>query len=212
MPFNPYFCFPLLYIKVIDFIHGKVEELNPAFVVLASGGVGYGLHISLQTFEVLRSQTEVKLFAHPIIREDEHLLFGFADRAERAMFRHLISVSGIGANTARLILSSLGTKDVFQAIISGNLALIRSIKGIGDKTAQRILLDLQDRLKKEAGVFAGPASTTLSAHHANSDEAAAALTMLGFNRTAVEKALARITQQNPNLEVEELVKQSLKIL
>jgi Holliday junction DNA helicase RuvA len=194
-----------------DYISGKVSELNPAFVVVDNNGLGYMINISLTTYNEVskRSKDEVaKLYVYEAIREDAHVLFGFATKHERELFMMLISVSGVGPNTARMILSSLTPGDLEQCIASGNVGQLKSVKGIGGKTAQRILVDLKDKIKV--------ASDTLldnnSAPNAVYDEALAALIMLGFTQQMSQKALKKLLKENPSITVEEAIKKSLKMM
>lgn len=188
---------------------GKVSELAPTHVVIDTNGVGYLIHISLNTFSKIRALGEhVRLFVHLIVREDALLLYGFAEEAERQLFRHLISVSGVGPNTARMILSSLNPSDIYEAIVQKNTSLLQSIKGIGAKSAQRIIVELQDKLAKEnlvADFFPG-------AHNTNRQEALSALIVLGFSKMHIEKALDKIMNEDPNLSAEDMIRKALKVL
>ena len=194
-----------------DYISGKISELNPAFVVIDNHGLGYMINISLTTYnEVSKFAKDVtaKLYVFEAIREDAHVLFGFASKHERELFLMLISVSGVGPNTARMILSSLSPSDLEQCIASGNVGMLKSVKGIGGKTAQRILVDLKDKIKV--------ASDTLldsnSAPSALYDEALAALVMLGFTQQMSQKALKKLFKENPSITVEEAIKKALKMM
>ncbi|MBK3519446.1 Holliday junction branch migration protein RuvA [Carboxylicivirga marina] len=191
-----------------EYISGKVAESSPAHVVIDVNGIGYLLHISLNTFSRLEGKNEAQLFIHENIREDAFALFGFADPSERELFRHLISVSGIGANTARMMLSSLTPEELKGAILTDNVNVIKGVKGIGDKTAQRVIVDLKDKLGKEQvdqKIFASQDNTIR-------DEALSALVMLGFAKTSAQKAVDKIFNQSPSIKVEELIKQALKIM
>ena len=191
-----------------EYIKARLVELNPAYAIMDTGGLAYFIHISLNTYSVLQEGNEYKIFIHQVIREDANLLFGFAEKPERELFRLLITVSGIGANTARMMLSSLTTNDIKQAILSGNVSLLQSIKGIGLKTAQRVIIDLKDKIGKsvsDTDIF-GPESNT------KRDEALSALVMLGFNKPAVEKILEKIFREKTDLSVEQIIKLSLKQL
>jgi len=190
-----------------DYFNGKLTELTPTYAVVETGGVGYLLHISLHTYSQLSLHNSVLLYAHLVVREDAHVLFGFSEKAERELFRHLITVSGIGANTARMMLSSLSPLELTEAIIGGNVVVLKGIKGIGIKTAQRVILDLKDKLAK--GTEASTVSI-LTEIAVNREEAVAALIMLGFAKNAVEKTVDAILKKEKNLSVEELVKISLK--
>jgi holliday junction DNA helicase RuvA len=191
-----------------EFIKSKVAELNPAFAIMDTGNVAYIVHISLNTYSLLKEGNEHVLYIHQVIREDAHLLFGFADKQERELFRMLITVSGIGANTARMMLSSLSVLDLKNAILTGNVAILQGIKGIGAKTAQRIIIDLKDKISKtgsETDIFATGGNT-------KREEALSALIMLGFNKASIEKILEKIFRENTNLSVEQIIKLSLKQL
>lgn len=190
------------------FISGKVTEKTPAFVVIDNHGIGYFINITLNTFTAIGEKEEVRLYTHTQILEDAHNLFGFYSQKERDLFELLISVSGVGCNTARLILSSLTVSELSNAIANDDAKTIQSVKGIGTKTAQRIVIDLKDKLKKidvQTEIFSVPNNTIRA-------EALSALTILGFNKTAIEKALDKILKQNPDASVEALIKEALKIL
>jgi Holliday junction DNA helicase RuvA len=194
---------------MFDFIEGHLVEISPTHAVISANGVGYMLHISLYTFEKLRGQKEAKLKAHLVVREDSHTLYGFADDAERQMFRHLIGVSGIGSATARMILSSLSEKELVQAIIQSNVALLKSIKGIGPKAAERMVLELRDKVGK--GVTGGLMMPT--GVNTAVQEALDALMALGFARSATEKVLMKVSHDSgPQASTEELIKNCLKLL
>jgi holliday junction DNA helicase RuvA len=193
---------------MIEHIRGTIMALNPARLVLETGGIGYFINISVNTFSRLEGKKEELILIHEVIREDTHQLFGFADHEERDVFRALISVSGVGANTARMMLSSLKPHDIEIAIIEADVNLLKSVKGIGLKTAQRIIVDLKDKLGKTAttGEIFGSADNTLR------EEALSALVMLGFVKSAVIKALDKIIREEKNLTVEDLIKRALKNL
>lgn len=191
---------------------GKVASINPTSVVIDCQGVGYELHISLYTFAQLKDKAEAKVFAHLVVKEDGHTLYGFGDEAERHLFRQLISVQGIGSSTARMILSSVPPAELMSAIIQGNVALLKSVKGVGPKSAQRIVLELQDKLQKqdmEAGY-----SLSFASGNQHKAEAIDALVMLGFSKSAVEKAVSKIleTSESSDFQVEEIIKRALKTL
>ncbi|TSA30435.1 MAG: Holliday junction branch migration protein RuvA [Bacteroidetes bacterium] len=191
-----------------DYIKGKLTERNPAFAVIEANGVGYLLNISLHTYTQLREE-HCRLFVHLVVREDALILFGFADREERELFRQLISVSGVGANTARLILSSLSPGEVIQAIGTANVPLLQKIKGIGAKTAQRIVVDLKDKVAK--GLVSHEKLGFL--HNTNQEEALSGLIILGFPKMLAEKTLSKIIQkEGTDVSVEELIKLALKML
>lgn len=193
---------------MIDYITGTVTELNPAFAVVECNGIGYGINISLNTFSALEKDTSCRILIHEAIREDAHLLYGFATADERDLFRQLITVSGVGAGTARMMLSSVTPSDLREAIISGNVAILKGVKGIGLKTAQRIIVDLKDKIGKHAG--AGEI-LTFSDNTAR-EEALSALVMLGFARSSVLKVIDNILRENKKLQVEEIVRKALKLL
>jgi len=193
---------------MFEYIQGRLVELNPAYAIIEAGNIGYFIHISLYTYTKLTKSTEAKLFIHQVIRDDAHLFFGFADKHEREMFLMLISVTGIGANTARMILSSLSSTEIEQAIFEGNVALLKSIKGIGTKSAQRVIVDLKDKIGKTAEIdeiFATESNTLR-------EESLSALVMLGFSKASVQKVLDQILQQENEITVEELIKKALKKL
>ncbi|MGE4287921.1 MAG: Holliday junction branch migration protein RuvA [Salinivirgaceae bacterium] len=189
-----------------EYIQGTIAELTPATVVIDNQGVGYHIQISLNTYSALSGREQAVVFVHQVVRDDAHLLYGFFNKSEREIFRQLISVSGIGSNTARMILSSLSPDEIKEAILSGNVKLLNNIKGVGAKTAQRIIVDLKDKVGKSdlKGEFFQTQSNT------NREEALSALVMLGFVKSSVEKILDKLLQTNPNASVEELVKQALK--
>jgi Holliday junction DNA helicase RuvA len=177
-------------------------------VVVDCKGVGYNINISLFTFSKLQPETEQKIFIHHVVREDTELLFGFFEKKEREVFRLLISVSGVGANTARMMLSSLSPDEIQKAILSNDINLLKSIKGIGLKTAQRVILDLRDKLDKD-GDFQ---EIFISQNNTIKSESLSALIMLGFQKSNVEKVLTKILAEESNLAVEEVVKKALKLL
>lgn len=189
-----------------DYITGKIVTLTPTYLVLDNQGIGYFIHITLNTYGQMQPDTVVRLYIHQHIREDAHLLFGFKQEKEREVFRLLLSVSGIGANTARMILSALSPDELMQAIASEQVALLQGVKGIGAKTAQRLVVELKDKIARVL-----PQNLPL-ANNTFADEALSALVMLGFPKQQVEKALREIVRQHPQLSVEELVKMALKVL
>ena len=193
---------------MIDYIKGTLTQLNPTFITLESGGIGYFINISLHTYSRLEGIAEAKILVHEVIREDAHQLFGFADHTERDIFRHLISVTGVGANTARMMLSSVSPEEIEKAILSSDVNLLKSVKGIGLKTAQRIIVDLKDKLGKQAG----SAEIFAFADNTRREEALSALVMLGFAKSAVSKVLDKIVREEKNLTVEDLIKRALKNL
>lgn len=193
---------------MITHIQGKLVEKNPTDVVIDCNGVGYMLNISLHTFSQIPDQEHLKLYTHLQVKEDSHTLFGFSSLAEREIFRLLISVSGVGASTARTMLSSLTPKQVREGIAVGDVALIQSIKGIGAKTAQRVILDLKDKILKVYDIdeLSTPKSNT------NKDEALSALDVLGFNKKQSERVVDKIISNQPDATVEVIIKQALKNL
>ena len=193
---------------MINYITGTITELSPAYVIVETAGIGYFINISINTYSKLENKTSCRIFVHEVIREDTRQLFGFADVQERNIFRHLISVSGIGANTARMILSSLTPADLTKAINEANVNLLKGIKGIGIKTAQRIIVDLKDKVGKQASA----AEILIGEDNTKREEALSALVMLGFARNAVMKVLDRLISEDKNLTVEELIKRALKNL
>ena len=197
---------------MIDYIKGELAELNPAEAVVEACGVGYAMGISLNTYSAIESQKQVKLYVYEAIREDAHQLFGFATKKERELFMLLISVSGIGANTARMVLSSMSPNELCQCISTGNERMIKSIKGIGLKTAQRIIVDLRDKIVSLGIVAEIPAggSMTQPVNNKVKDEAVSALTMLGFSPAPSAKTVMAILEKMPDAPVEEVVKRALK--
>lgn len=191
-----------------EFIEGTLIEKNPACCIIETGGIGYFIQITLTTFSQLGTQTHVKLYLHQVVREDAHLLFGFHSRQEREMFRMLLSVSGVGANTARMMLSSLTSDEIQQAILTGNVSLLQSIKGIGGKTAQRVILDLRDKISKEkvTGELFPSKGNRLN------EEALSALVILGFNKGEADKVIGKILLAEKSLSLEDLIKKALKQL
>lgn len=189
---------------MIEYLEGSIAEKTPTYTVIDVGGVGYYLHISLNTFSSLSASSRVKIYVHQVIREDAHLLFGFSSTDERTVFRNLLSVSGVGPNTARMILSSLTHSEVLLAISQGNVGAFRKIKGIGEKTAQRILVDLAGKMGKSTESTSGFAASPVRS------EALSALLILGFDKGAIEKTLDKLMTENNNLTVEQLIKSALK--
>ena len=190
------------------YITGKVAEKSPTYVVLDNQGIGYYINITLNTFTAIGEKEDVRLFTHEQILEDAHNLFGFFTAKERDLFELLISVSGVGCNTARLILSSLTVSELSNAIASDDVKTIQAVKGIGAKTAQRIVIDLKDKLKKNDF----PTEIFTMADNTIKTEALSALTILGFGKAAVDKALDRLLKQMPDANVETLIKEALKVL
>lgn len=191
-----------------DYLRGEIAEIAPTYAVIDCGGVGYYVNISLNTYTDIQNLREAKLFVYEAIREDAYTLFGFRDKQEREMFELLISVSGVGPNTARMILSSLTVDDLMSVIASGNSGMLKSVKGIGAKTAQRIIVDLKDKVTGVGGAAAVAEQGSGEAY----DEAVAALIMLGFTRAAVQKTVGKLLREQPTLKVEEIIKMALKLL
>ena len=193
---------------MIDYITGKVTGLNPACVVVECNGIGYNLNISLNTYAALDKAVTCKILVHEAIREDAYLLYGFSEAEERDLFRQLISVSGVGASTARIMLSSFKPADLRRAIADADVNLIKSVKGIGLKTAQRIIVDLKDKVEKHA------VSGEIIAFSDNTarEESLSALVMLGYARNSATKVIDNLLKENRNLQVEEIVRRALKLL
>ncbi len=193
---------------MIDYIKGEIAELTPASVTLEAYGIGYSINISINTYTSLSEQKSAKVYVYEAIREDAYQLFGFFTTQERGLFMHLISVSGIGPGTARVMLSSMNPQELASVITSGNVDMLKTVKGIGMKTAQRIIVDLKDKVKIEGAsqseVFA-PVSVS-------GEEAIAALVMLGFPQQASQKVVNKILKDKPNSRVEEIIKAALKLL
>ena len=199
---------------MIDYIKGELTELTPAIAVVEAAGVGYSMNISLNTFTAIQGKKEVKLYVHEAIREDAHVLFGFAAKKEREMFLLLITVSGVGPNTARMVLSSMSPAELCNSISTGNERMIKTIKGIGLKTAQRIIVDLRDKIVTLGITQEIPAGGSIEQPVNNQvkDEAVSALTMLGFSPAPSQKVVVKILQDNPAMPVELVVKMALKMI
>jgi holliday junction DNA helicase RuvA len=197
---------------MIAYLNGKIAQKDAAFIVMDVGGVGYEVKISLQTYAALPNPGEAaKVFTYQQIREDAHVLYGFAEPDEKTLFMDLISVSGVGAATALVMLSSLSAPEIKQAIASENLKVIQTIKGIGAKTAQRILIDLKDKMKKEGVPLVASASTVAGANSKARSEALAALIMLGIPKPAAEKSVDTIIKrEGEDISVEQLIKLALR--
>ena len=193
---------------MIAHIQGKLVEKIPTEVVIDCGGVGYHINISLHTYSLLPTADFIKLYTYVQIKEDAHTLFGFMEKTEREIFKMLLSVSGIGASIARTMLSSLEPKQVIQAIASGDVATIQSIKGIGVKTAQRVIIELKDKVLKLYDLE----EVSFVQNNTNKDEALSALEVLGFVRKAAEKVVEKIAREHPEATVEFIIKQALKNL
>lgn len=200
---------------MIEYVKGAIAELTPATAVVDCHGVGYGLNISLNTFSALQGKQEAKLYVYEAIREDAYVLYGFSTRQERALFLLLISVSGIGGNTARMILSALTPAELVNVISSGNDKLLKTVKGIGLKTAQRIIVDLKDKIASveiEGTASPGTSTTMATGHSEILEEAVAALTMLGFPPAPSQKVALAILKEEPEAAVERVIKLALKRL
>ena len=204
---------------MIEYIKGQLAELTPALAVVEAAGVGYALNISLTTYSGIQGKKEVKLYVHEALttggRDDSFTLFGFVNKQERELYRLLITVSGVGANTARMMLSSMNPTELCNAIANGDERMIKTVKGIGLKTAQRIIVDLRDKIMasgiaNELHMGGEKAESTLN--NAVKEEAVAALTMLGFSPAPVAKVVVSILQKQANLPVEQVVKEALKLL
>jgi holliday junction DNA helicase RuvA len=191
-----------------EFIEGEFVEKSPAHIIVRAEHLAYYIHISVFTYSQISSQTEGRIYLHFVVREDAQMLYGFSSREEREIFRLLISVSGVGTNTARLILSSLTPGEVTQAILAGNVSVLQGIKGIGAKSAQRIIVDLKDKVGKGAGID----ELFFTKDNTTREEALSALVALGFPKKTVEKILTRILSEQPELSVEEIVKAALKFM
>ena len=193
---------------MFDYIKGEIAELTPASVTVETYGIGYFINISLNTYTSLSNKKNAQLYIYEAIREDAYVLFGFSDKQEREMFLLLISVSGIGASTARMMLSSMNTQELANVIASGNVDMLKTVKGIGLKTAQRVIVDLKDKIKitglEQADMF------TIT--NPSAEEAIAALVMLGFPQQASQKVVTKILKDKPDSSVEQIIKMALKML
>ncbi len=192
-----------------EYISGKVAELAPAYAVVEAGGVGYYLNISLQTYAAVEGSEEAKLYVHFIVREDVQQLYGFATKLERELFRQLISVSGVGGNTARMILSTYSSSELRNIIATENAVLLKNVKGLGLKTAQKIIVELSGKMI-DLGLDEPAMVSVTSASSPIFDEALQALVMLGFQKSASEKVLKSLFQESPTLAVEEAIRQALR--
>ncbi len=193
---------------MISYIKGAITFKNPTFIIVEAGGIGYRINISLNTYVKIEKSETVKILTHLQVKEDSHTLYGFGDEAERSLFRHLISVSGIGPSTAQTLLSAMSPEEARAAIIGENVAAFKSVKGIGPKTAKRLILDLKDKLLKDGGaapLVVGAANNTFR------DEALSALVSLRFNKVQAQKVLNKILKENPQIKsVEELIRLALR--
>ena len=199
---------------MIEYIKGDITELTPALMILECGGIGYALNISLNTFTACNGKPNGKLYVYEVIREDAHLLYGFAEKIERELFLLLTSVSGVGPNTARMILSSFPPSELIQVIGQKNETALTAVKGIGQKTAQRILVDLKNKVGtlESANAALSGTNPTVLANETVVEEAVAALVMLGFQKNASQKAVASILKANPGSTVEQVSKAALRML
>jgi Holliday junction DNA helicase RuvA len=190
-----------------EFIRGKINQLSPAHAVIEANGIGYYVHITLNTYSQLQGKDEALLYLHFCVREDAQLFFGFFSDSERQTFRLLISVSGVGPNTARMMLSSMPANEVKRAICDENVTLLKSIKGIGSKTAERIIVDLKDKVTADIGEeIVSPLNNTLKV------EALSALEVLGFPKKHSDKVLDKLIAETPSITVEQLIKKALKVI
>ena len=199
---------------MIDYIKGELSELTPAMAVVEAAGVGYAMNISLNCYSAIQGKKDVKLYVYESIREDAHVLFGFASKKEREMFLLLITVSGVGPNTARMVLSSMSPAELCNSISTGNERMIKTIKGIGLKTAQRIIVDLRDKIVSLGIAEEIPAGGSMENPVDNrvKEEAVSALTMLGFSPTPSQKVVMQILKDNPTAAVEQVIKMALKMI
>lgn len=198
---------------MIEYIKGELTEITPAMAVIECNGLGYGINVSLNTYSAIQGKKEVKLYIYESIREDAYILYGFATKQERELFLLLISVSGIGRNTARMILSALTPSELCNVISSGNDKLLKTVKGIGLKTAQRIIVDLKDKISTtDIGTSTTSAPISITANNEIYEEAIAALTMLGFAQAPSQKVVAAILKEEPEAAVEKVIKLALKRL
>ena len=199
---------------MLEYINGEITSLTPTYAVLDVHGVGFGVNISLSTYTAIQGKTDAKLYLYEVIREDSFTLYGFATSAERSMFLLLLSVQGVGAATARMILSSLSVYEICDAIQTGNANLIKAVTGIGAKTAQRIILDLKDKVLELSASEGAPAVAPKAAPVSSEiqNEAVSALVMLGFATSATQKVVSAILSEEPDLKVEQVIKKALKML
>lgn len=203
----------ICYKNMIEYIKGELAEITPAMAVVDCNGVGYGVNVSLNTYSAIQGKKEVKLFVYEAIREDAYVLYGFATKQERELFLMLITVSGIGGNTARMILSALSPSELCNVISSGNEKLLKTVKGIGLKTAQRIIVELKDKIALMGGEPSSALPLPVTAVHSEVyEEAIAALTMLGFAPAPSQKVVSAILKEEPSAAVEQVIKLALKRL
>lgn len=196
---------------MIDYVSGKIDELNPTQVVIDNNGMGYRMEISLQSYALLEGKSEARVYIQNQVnpRDGSEISYGFANKDERALFQLITSVSGMGAASARMVLSSLSADEFRQAIISENISLIKSVKGIGLKTAQRLILELKDKIVEGGG---SDSNVLFTSSNEVIEEASSALVMLGFSKPNVQKAIQQIIKQNPGAKVEDIIKAALKML
>ena len=201
---------------MIEYIKGTIDELTPTYAVVEAAGVGYQLFISLNTYSAIQGKTDTKLYAYEAIREDAHLLYGFANKTERELFLLLISVSGVGGQTARMILSAFTPAELSNVIRNEDVKMLKSVKGIGPKAAQRIIVDLKDKITLAMGDAAdgagAPSNAVAPASREVVEEAVAALTMLGFPPAPTQKTVLHLVKEDPGLAVEQIIKLALKML
>ncbi len=195
---------------MLDYISGKIADLTPTEVVIDNGGIGYCINIALPTYSLLMGQKETKLYVYELLREDVHQLYGFAEKSDRELFLLLIGVNGVGANTARVIMSSLTPQEMRDAIVRENARALKNVKGIGTKTAERIVVELKDKIGKLK--IAGSQPQMMMGQAAEVEEAVDALVMLGFNRQNSQKAVEKAIQQNPEAKVGEVVKLAMRLM
>lgn len=196
---------------MIEYISGTLTELNPTMAVVENAGVGFSINITLGTYSAINGRQSVKLYVYEAIREDSYTLYGFATKEERQMFVLLISVSGVGAGTARMILSSVSTAELRDAVLTGNERILKGVKGIGLKTAQRIIVDLKDKVGA-VSVSGTGVNSSQAQNSVDADEAVQALQMLGFAAPQVRKAVQKIIDETPSASVEQIIKQALKMM
>ncbi len=191
---------------MITHIQGKLVEKNPSYVIIDCNGIGYFINITINTYEKIPSEEHLKLFIHLIIREDSHTLYGFYDVVEREMFKLLINVNGVGPSTARMVLSKLTPKEFQKAVVTNDVGVVKSVKGIGPKSAQRIIIELKDKLDKDLDIN----NLSLPVENKIKEEALNALEVLGFTKKQIEKVIDSFLKKDPTISVEELIKQTLK--
>ena len=191
-----------------EYIRGTIADLNPASIIIEAGGIGYFVNISLNTYSKLNGKKETLVLVHQVVREDAHILYGFAEKSERDLFRNLISVNGVGANTAIMMLSSLTADEIISAVTNENVTVLKAVKGIGAKTAQRIIIDLKDKL----GKVSETSQILLSPNNTIRNESLSALVMLGFAKKDAEKVVSKLLNEEPDSTIEGVIKKALKRL